>query len=131
MLPAHLTFFHQLSSAQTARLSGLAAPAGPVPILCDGLLQLGFGVAVRVASSELARLRAAVRDVMGGEFSHQDSQTWQPHVTIQNKVPADAAQRLHRELANKFAVRAGAVTGLLVWEYLNGPWKQVDRLPFA
>jgi hypothetical protein len=51
---------------------------------------------------------------VGGEFSRQDSQLWRPHVTIQNKVAADIAQRLHRQLQSEFDPRAGAVTGLLV-----------------
>ena len=130
-LPAHLTLFHRLSLAQTARLSGLPIPAGAVPILCDGLLLLGFGVAIRITSPGLIQLRATAREIMSGEFSRQDSQTWRPHVTVQNKATADSAQRLHRDLASGFAVRAGAVTGLLVWGYLGGPWKLVERVPFG
>ncbi|WP_452101122.1 2'-5' RNA ligase family protein [Bradyrhizobium monzae] len=93
LLPAHLTLFHRLSSAQTARLSDLAVPGDPVPI--HSLLLLGFGVAVRIGSTRFEQLQVAARDVMRGEFSRQDSQTWRPHFTIQNKVTPDAAQRLH------------------------------------
>ncbi|WFU82596.1 2'-5' RNA ligase family protein [Bradyrhizobium sp. CIAT3101] len=130
LLPAHLTLFHRLSSAQTARLCKVRLPLGPIPILLDTPLLLGFGVAIRVRSLELEQVRSAARLAMGGEFSSQDSQGWRPHVTIQNKVAADDARRLHRELSTGFEPRAGAATGLLVWEYLNGPWKLVDRLPF-
>ncbi|WP_271594785.1 2'-5' RNA ligase family protein [Bradyrhizobium sp. CCBAU 65884] len=68
---------------------------------------------------------------MRGAFSRQDSQPWRPHVTIQNKVTADAARQLHQALEGKFEPRPGTVTGLLVWEYFGGPWRPVRRLPLA
>jgi hypothetical protein len=130
LLPAHLTLFHRLSSAQTSRLGDLGLPSGPVSIQFDAPLLLGFGAAIRVRSHMLERVRAAARAAMGGEFSRQDSQPWRAHVTIQNKVTAEAARRLHQALECEFKPCAGAVTGLLVWEYLGGPWKLVHRLPF-
>jgi len=130
LLPPHLTLFHRLSSAQTARLDVLELPAAAVPVLYDAPILLGFGVAVRIRSSGLDQVRATALETMGGEFSRQDSQAWRPHVTIQNKVPADAARRLHSEMERGFVRRAGAVTGLLVWEYLGGPWELVRKLPF-
>jgi hypothetical protein len=68
---------------------------------------------------------------MSGEFSKQDSQGWRPHVTIQNRVPAEAAKELYRTIQNRFEQSAGAVTGLLLWEYLGGPWQMARRLSFA
>lgn len=130
VLPAHLTLFHRLSSAQTARLDDLAIPTTPIPVLYDGVRLLGFGVAIKVQAPELERLRTALRDVMGEGFSRQDSQAWRPHVTIQNKVTAAAARRLFEQLQIGFAPRAGAALGLLVWEYLNGPWRLDRRIPF-
>jgi len=130
LLLAHLTLFHRLSSAQTGCLSELRLPRGPLPVLLDAPLLLGSGVAVHVRSPDLEQVRSAARLAMGGEFSRQDSQGWRPHVTIQNKVAADVARRLHQQLAADFEPRAGAATALLVWEYLNGPWKPIDRLPF-
>jgi hypothetical protein len=71
-----------------------------------------------------------MRAAMGGEFSRQDSQAWRPHVTIQNKVLAETARHLYRTLQSGFAPRTGAVIGLLVWEYLGGPWKLIEQLRF-
>ncbi|QAU49949.1 2'-5' RNA ligase family protein [Bradyrhizobium guangzhouense] len=130
LLPAHLTLFHRLSSEQTGRLREVRLPRGPIRVLLDAPLPLGPGVAIRVRSPDLEQVRSAARLAMGGEFSRQDSQGWRPHVTIQNKVAADVAKRLRQQLATDFEPRAGAATALLVWEYLNGPWKPVDRLPF-
>jgi hypothetical protein len=61
LLPAHLTLFHRLSSAQTARLDALDLPADPMPVLFDALILLGFGVAVGIRCSGLDRVREAVR----------------------------------------------------------------------
>ncbi|AWL99577.2 2'-5' RNA ligase family protein [Bradyrhizobium amphicarpaeae] len=130
MLNAHLTLFHRLSLAQASRLADVDLPAGVMPMHCDGVRLLGFGVAIEISCPELARLRTALRIAMGGELSRQDSQGWRPHVTIQNKVTAAAARGLYDELRASFVPRAGAVGGLLVWEYLNGPWRLDRRLPF-
>ncbi|MCK1483360.1 hypothetical protein IVB25_11645 [Bradyrhizobium sp. 193] len=102
-----------------------------MPIKFDAPLLLGFGVAIRIRSPELEQARAAARAIMGGEFSRQDSQAGRPHVTIQNKVSADAARGLHRNLESGFRQRSDSVTGLLIWEYLDGRWKLVERLPFS
>ena len=130
-LPAHLTLFHRLSPAQTDRLDDLVIPTSAVPVAFDDVVLLGFGVAVRVRSPVLAGIRAAAQTAMGGEFSRQDSQNWRAHVTVQNKVTADAARRLHRDLESGFVPRSGTVTGLLVWAYLGGPWRLMRRLPFT
>ena len=131
LLPAHLTLFHRLSSAQAERLEDVAEPAAPIPILYERIRLLGSGVAIEAGCPALAQLRAAARHTMGGEFSRQDSQGWRPHVTIQNKVAGAAARQLHDDLLTRFQPRAGSVCGLLIWEYLDGPWRLARRLPFA
>ena len=130
-LSAHLTLFHRLSSAQVARLRSVERPFTPVEIRFDRVVFLGFGVAIGVRSAALERLRSNARTEIGGEFSRQDSQPWKPHVTIQNKVTAESARQLQYALEQGFAERVGAATGLLVWEYLGGPWKLVDRIAFT
>ena len=50
-------------------------------------MDLGGGVAFRVVSDELDRVRDQIADHFHGMLSAQDSAGWQPHVTIQNKVP--------------------------------------------
>ncbi|MBW7970639.1 2'-5' RNA ligase family protein [Bradyrhizobium sp. BR 10289] len=130
LLPAHLTLFHRLSSAQTERLDDAAMPAAAIFILYERIRLLGSGVAVEITAPALAQLRTAVRHVMGGDFSKQDRQSWRPHVTVQNKVTAAAARQLHDRLSAGFKPRTGGVSGLLVWEYLGGPWRLVRRLSF-
>jgi len=130
-LSAHLTLFHRLSSAQVARLRSVERPCTPVETRFDRVVFLGFGVAIGVRSAALERLRSNARTEIGGEFSRQDSQPWKPHVTVQNKVTAVSASQLQNALEQGFAERVDAATGLLVWEYLGGPWNLVERIAFT
>ena len=131
VLSAHLTMFHRLSDAQIERLPLVDLPDQPIDLDVDGVRFLGGGVAFNVRSPALARLRDDIIAAMAGELSRQDGQKWTPHVTVQNKVKADIARELFATLSDGFASRAGQASGLLVWEYLGGPWRLVRRLPFA
>lgn len=131
VLSAHLTMFHRLSGAQIDRLQMAAMPTGSIALTFDSLRFLGSGVAVNVRSPELERLRRDIAAAIGGELSQQDSQKWTPHVTVQNKVLAANAKALFATLDENFAMRTGHATGLLVWEYLGGPWKLARRLAFG
>ena len=130
-LPAHLTLFHKLSSTQVSHLRALDAPEAPVGLHFDRTVFLGFGVAVHVESAGLMALREAIRRTVGGELSRQDSQPWKPHVTVQNKASAESARALQETLTRSFAKRDGTATGLLVWEYLGGPWRRAFEIPFG
>jgi hypothetical protein len=130
-LPAHLTMFHRLSSAQVDGLRHLKIPDAPIQLRFDRVVFLGFGVALHVQCEALEQLRNKIPAAVGGEFSRQDSQPWKPHVTIQNRAPAEKARQLERTLTAEFSERAGAATALLVWEYLGGPWKIAERIAFA
>lgn len=130
VLPAHLTMFHRLSPLHIERLLANPLPSGPLKIAFSSVTFLGFGSAIRATSGELERLRQDLRDEMVDGFSRQDTQHWSPHVTVQNKVPPKEARDLFRTLDSGFTPRDGEVLGLLVWEYLSGPWKMAHRLPF-
>jgi hypothetical protein len=128
VLSAHLTMFHRLTLRQIENLRTVPLPAAPIPVRFDGVVMLGFGNAIRVASPELQTLRSAVKAVLGDDISRQDAQRWTPHVTIQNKVTPDAARALHAALAKDFRLRTGSIDALLVWEYLGGPWRLAERI---
>lgn len=130
-LPAHLTMFHRLSLRQVEHLLCATVPLGPIPLEFDGMTFLGSGSAVRTTSSELEVLRQDLKTMIGHGLSRQDDQKWKPHVTIQNKVPLGEAHALFRLLDGAFVARAGDATGLLVWEYIGGPWQLAHRLPFG
>jgi hypothetical protein len=131
VLSAHLTMFHRLSPSQIERLQGVPLPATALPVAFDKVSFLGFGNAIHATSPQLERLRADVKAALGDGLSRQDDQRWTPHVTIQNKAPAETARALHAELTHTFESRAGMVIGLQVWEYLGGPWKHAQALPFG
>jgi 2'-5' RNA ligase len=130
VLSAHLTMFHKLSAAQVGRLSSITLPVRPIEVTFDSLRFLGAGVAYNVRSPDLVRLRGEIAATMADELSRQDSQKWTPHVTVQNKVPADTAKKLFATLDKILVVRGGHVTGLQVFEYLGGPWKLAREFPF-
>lgn len=135
LIPAHLTLFHHLPSAEAAAiqstLADVAAREAAMPLEVEGVRSLGRGVAFNLRSAELARLRgrlaAAWRDWLGP----QDRQGFRPHVTVQNKVSNEAARQLHAQLEAAFVPFAVTGTGLLLWRYLGGPWDLMLEAPFA
>jgi 2'-5' RNA ligase len=91
---------------------------------------LGRGVAYRLASADLDRLRGQLAEAFSPWLTRQDQALFRPHITIQNKVePADAKQLLEY-LKLEFEPFDILAEGLLVWRYLDGPWEAIDRIPF-
>ena len=132
-LPAHLTIFHALppsSEAEArARLSALAQAPQP-RALFDGMMDLGGGVAFRIVSDDLDRIRAELADGFHGLLSAQDNAGWRPHVTIQNKVAPKVARELKSDLERSFVQRPLGITGLGLHRYLGGPWERLAIYPF-
>ena len=132
-VPAHLTLFHALPPSAEgelrARLGQLAR--GPRPSAwIEGLMDLGGGVAFRVVSPDLDRLREELAEGLHGLLGAQDSGGWRPHVTIQNKVAPKEARALKAALEQGFAPRPLAIGGLALQRYLDGPWEPLARFAF-
>ena len=132
-LQAHLTMFHALPpSAEAearARLSSLAR-LPPTRALVAGLMDLGGGVAVRIVSDELDRIRAELAECFHGLLTAQDKAGWRPHVTIQNKVAPRVARELRETLERSFEQRPLAISGLGLHRYLGGPWERLATYTF-
>ena len=132
-LPAHLTMFHALPPSSEgelrSRLSRLANAAAPYARI-DGLMDLGGGVAFRVVSPDLDRIRNELGHDLRGLLSAQDAGGWRPHVTIQNKVSTKEARRLLAELERQFRRRPLAISGLGLHRYLDGPWERLATYSF-
>jgi hypothetical protein len=132
-LAAHLTMFHALppTSEEEVRtaLSRLATEPRPRASI-DGLMNLGGGVACRVVSHDLDRIRGELAEAFHGLLSAQDSGGWRPHVTIQNKVPAKQSRALLAALECDFRSRPLAISGLGLHRYLGGPWESVASHSF-
>jgi hypothetical protein len=132
-VPAHLTLFHALPPSAEAdvpsRLAALAKNPPPRATI-EGLMNLGGGVAFRVVSPDLDRIREELAEDLHGLLGAQDSGGWRPHVTIQNKVSSKAARELMESLQRDFVPRPLAISGLALHRYLDGPWDQIGRYPF-
>ena len=133
-LAAHLTLFHALPPSSEVEASSLfarlAASEAPPRAMIAGLMNLGRGVAYRIVSDDLERIRRDIADHFHGSLTAQDSQGWRPHVTIQNKVEPSVARGLLRELETAFEARPLVVRGLALHRYLGGPWEAMGEWVF-
>ena len=132
-VPAHLTLFHALPPSAEAeiltRLRSLTSTHAPAALIA-GVMDLGGGVAFRVVSDDLDRLREQLSDGLHGLLGAQDSSGWRPHVTIQNKVAPKVSRALINALEAEFRPRPLAIHGLALHRYLGGPWAPIARVPF-
>ena len=132
-LPAHLTMFHALPPSAEGEVRGrLAAIASEPPpyAMIAGLMDLGGGVAFRIVSDELDRIRDQIAGDLHGLLGAQDSGGWRPHVTIQNKVAPNVARALLTEMESAFRPRPMPISGLGLHRYLGGPWEGLAIYPF-
>ena len=132
-VPAHLTMFHALPPSAEAeiasRLSRLASEPRPSAML-DGLIDLGGGVAFRVVSNDLDRIREELASDLHGLLGAQDIGGWRPHVTIQNKVSSKTARELRTALEREFQSQKLSIEGLGLHRYLGGAWERIAVYPF-
>jgi len=133
VLHAHLTMFHALPPSAEAEVRNRLAEASresPPRARLHGLMDLGGGVALRIVSDDLDRIRGGLADGLAGLLSAQDNGGWRPHVTIQNKVPVKQARALLTALEGDFRPREVAICGLGLHRYLGGPWQRLAVYPF-
>jgi len=135
VVPAHLTLFHALpgehEAAVAEALKQACAGAAPMRLQVTGPWSLGRGVAYRIASPELERLRSDLAERFAPWLTAQDRAPFRPHVTVQNKVDPETARRLLETLQAGFGPFEAEADGLLVWRYRGGPWEAVGRVPFG
>jgi len=132
-VPAHLTIFHALPPSAEAEIRGRIARIvrrSPPAATIAGVIDLGGGVAYRIVSPELDRIRDELADGLHGLLSAQDSGGWRPHITIQNKVAPKVARSLKESLERLFRQRPLAISGIGVHRYLGGPWERLADYPF-
>ena len=132
-LPAHLTMFHAIppsAESELRQLLRVMAEGSPPRAWIAGVMNLGGGVALRIASDELDRIRKELAQRLRGLLTAQDSAGWSAHVTIQNKVPPREARALIQALGNQFEGRPVRISGLGLHRYLGGPWESLRTFPF-
>jgi hypothetical protein len=133
-LAAHVTLFHALAPSLLPEIERLlAALAGQHPpphARITGLMNLGRGTALAIASPAMLALREAVASHFHGALTAQDNHPPRLHITIQNKVTPAAARALQMELGRDFAMRDFAFTGFGLHIYKGGPWQPAGRWSF-
>lgn len=133
-LEAHVTLFHALpgwcEEEACGYLARLAGEVAPVAARVDGLMPLGGGTAIRLASPDLLDLRDLIADHFHGLLSAQDTHRPRLHVTIQNKVTAREAKALQAALAGTIVAESFAFPGLALHRYLGGPWELLRTFVF-
>lgn len=132
-VPAHLTLFHALppSAEAEARRSLARAACAPAPRAeISGVMDLDSGVALRVHSPGLERLRAEIAAEFHGLLSAQDRGRWAAHVTIQNKAEPRVAHALLREMRESFEPRPLGIAGLQLVGYVQGEWEPLANWRF-
>ena len=133
LLPAHLTMFHALPPSAEAEIrQSLKSMSDRTPpkAWIAGLMNLGGGVAFRIASDELDWIREEIALRFQGLLTAQDSAGWSAHVTIQNKVRPGEARELMTSLGETYLRRPIQISGLGLHRYLGGPWEAVRTAPF-
>lgn len=93
-------------------------------------MDLGGGVAFRIVSPGLDRIRRELTHDLHGLLGAQDSGGWRPHITIQNKVAPTVARALLMSLERDFRPRPLAIKGLGLHRYMGGPWEDVGVWSF-
>ena len=131
-IPAHLSLFHSLPGNATTRgiLCETAADQQPFTMTVDGVRSMGRGVLYTFASPELEALHNILAASFKTFLTPQDRQPLRPHVVVQNKVEPEEAKALLAELQAGFVSRSVEATGLTWWEYLGGPWRLIESVPF-
>ena len=132
-LPAHLTMFHSIPPSAEGEVRRVLARLGTEPLpkaSIQGLMDLGGGVAFRVVSEDLDRMREDLAADLHGLLGAQDIGGWRPHITIQNKVSSREARELRNSLEGDFQPRSLSIKGLGLHRYLGGPWERIAAYPF-
>ncbi len=133
-LKAHLSLFHQLPPDEediVSVIKDVCARQQVLTLNINEVRNIGSGVAFKIDSPELVQLHQYLQRQWQQWLIPQDQHRLWPHITIQNKAEPAAAAALRTRLATDFQPLTAYGTGLLLWEYLGGPWRLVETYPFA
>ncbi|MFA7604428.1 MAG: 2'-5' RNA ligase family protein [Novosphingobium sp.] len=132
-LGAHVTLFHGLppsAEAEVRRLLGeMAQRPAPEACVC-GLMDLGRGTAFALDSPALVALHAEMAERLHGVIQQKDLRPLRPHITVQNKVSADAARALQAGLAHELPHRPFRFRGLGLSHWREELWRPAQVYPF-
>lgn len=133
-LKAHVTLFHALPPSAKGEvrdcLAALTASHAPVPARLKGVMKLGKGTALEIASPGLIDLWEQLAQRFHGMLTPQDEHRPRLHITIQNKVRIEEAKALQARLAPRIQPRDFGFRGLELHAYRGGPWELLHRWRF-
>lgn len=132
-LRAHVTLFHALPPTVEDELRQVLADlaAEPPPdAQISGIMKLGNGTALAITSPELVALHGVIAERMHGLLTRQDAQPLRLHVTIQNKVSAEASRKLQAELGPTLQPLGFRFRGFGLYAYEDGTWRPIRDFPF-
>ncbi|MEJ7744666.1 MAG: 2'-5' RNA ligase family protein [Nocardioidaceae bacterium] len=132
-LAAHVTLFHQLPGVSLEAVhSALVKASSRMAFSLDvtGVASLGSGVAYTLDSPVLFEVHQQLAAEWAPMLTRQDRRPLWPHVTVQNKVPAEEAEKLLAQLSASFTSATVGAVALQLWHYLKGPWREAARYPF-
>lgn len=130
--------FHSFAPSLLAELKDfllrLTAEFAAPQAMISGVMDLGTGTAIALASSELLELRAMIAEHFHGSLTDQDLYEPRPHITIQNKVSKREARALQAALQLEVEIKADsgpfAFPALELHHYQGGPWELTKRSAF-
>ena len=137
-LHAHVTMFHSFAPSLLEELKDFipritaefAAPRAEI----SGVMDLGTGTAIALASPELLQMRNMIADHFHGSLTDQDLYEPRPHITVQNKVTKREAKDLQAALHLEVEIKADSgpfvFPALELHRYLDGPWALTKRSAF-
>jgi hypothetical protein len=132
-LQAHVTLFHALPPSvepELRQILGELAASAPPPARISGLMKLGGGTALAIDSPEMVALHGVIAERMHGLMTRQDAQPLKLHITIQNKVTAQAARQLQEELGATLQPRSFRFHGFSLFAYEDGLWRFMRTFSF-
>jgi len=132
-LRAHVTLFHALPPMVEEELrevlGTLAAQPAPQASI-SGLMKLGNGTALAVDCPAMVALHAEIAERMHGLLTRQDAQPLRLHITIQNKVTAEAARALQQQLGQTLRPVSFRFHGFGLYAWEEGLWRPIRDYPF-
>jgi hypothetical protein len=132
-LDAHLTLFHKLPSENNLIDETLITLSKRAPFEMEAaeLKSIGNGTAYYVSSEKVIQLHTKMQQTFDPFLIGKDRQKIWPHITVQNKVTANKAHLLLKELSENFRPFTIIATGFATWYYLKGPWQKKAEYRFA
>jgi hypothetical protein len=125
-LAAHVTLFHSFAPSlrdELRRVLGrIAGEFAPPEARCEGLMDLGKGTALAIASPGMLAVRAAIADHFHGALTAQDRH--EPRLTVAE------ARALQRALSASLQPRQFRFPALGLHLYRDTHWEALGTWPF-